>query len=288
MDSAIFNRGSDLIVGTNREPNFYEDKVLLPYTITLSKTISETTSNQIQKTDLEGNPLFKDNIVIDEITGEESYDEVTTSQKITAYETVINNYRIATDQFTQELQNVLQEDGSYQEELVNIPVYETITTNSEVPVSYEQLEPIMIPEIISKTYTFLSNPYIFTADEIVEAKKTSIETAKNKTLIYYDENFTPAEFAVLNGSTGAWFISINPNAEIITEKITLESEVTEIEIYVESQNGIDVEVGVSPEGEFLPVVGGLVTLNEVSNEIFVKFKNLNGTRRELYAYGILV
>jgi len=105
MNNIIFERNTNLCLGINREPKLYEYEVKLPYPINLTKTVSEKTSNQIQKTDSDGNLLYKLNIIIDEF-GNEIYEETIESyiynneeliqlEPIMIDEFVDNNYNFA-------------------------------------------------------------------------------------------------------------------------------------------------------------------------------------------------
>ena len=78
MNNVVFDRETDQVIAINREVKLYEYEVKLPYPINLTKTVSEKTSNQIQKTDSDGNLLYKLNIIIDEFNNE-TYEETTES-----------------------------------------------------------------------------------------------------------------------------------------------------------------------------------------------------------------
>jgi len=74
MNNVVFDRETDQVIAINREVRLYEYEVKLPYPINLAKTISEKTGEQTQKTDSDGNLLYKSNVIIDEF-GNETYEE---------------------------------------------------------------------------------------------------------------------------------------------------------------------------------------------------------------------
>lgn len=169
MKNVIFDLFTGHVKGYDREPLAAEDIIEIPYPIKLSKTVEEKTGNMIQKVNNQEESLYKDEVVINEITGEESYTEVTTPIKVTAYETATNTYKIVVGEEMVEQINEFSEPV-----LVPVPIYDEITNTSEVPVEWIELEPIMVEEIIFRTYTLEQNPFLFTKDEVIEAVNKSI------------------------------------------------------------------------------------------------------------------
>jgi len=154
MYNIVFNRLTRQVCGYDRQPMPFELELLIPYPISLSKTVEEITGMVIQKVNENGELLY--------LNGEV---ETTEARVATEFETVINTYRIATDEVT--LETVVDELGVTTE--VEVPIYEEISTSVEMPISFDEHEPIMIDEVVSKTYTFDQNPYIFVVDEVIEA-----------------------------------------------------------------------------------------------------------------------
>jgi len=74
MNNVVFDRDTNQVIAMNREVRLYEYEVKLPYPINLTKIISEKTGIQIQKTDSDGNLLYKSNVIIDDF-GNEIYEE---------------------------------------------------------------------------------------------------------------------------------------------------------------------------------------------------------------------
>ena len=216
MQTILFNRSSNKITGIDREKLNFEYSVNLPYSITLSKSIQESTGQQIQKTNSENQPLFKDNIQTDE-QGIEIFDEVTNPIKIISTQTVTNEYRIATDQFTTE--TTINEFG--EEEEIQIPIYTTISTSSEIPLETVELEPVLVEEFITKTYT-LENGYMnFDYYEILEAKKLSINNNNLLKIIAFDEDFLDSDLILDHVSIGDGVLILYPNSSVTTSPIQL-------------------------------------------------------------------
>jgi len=281
LNNIVFDRISCQVTGYDRLPQAFEFSVNLPYSISLSKTISELTGNQIQKADSEGLLLFKDNIQTDEF-GVETYTETTETQVVTEYQTITNTYRIATEETTLELQDVVQPDGSIIQEYVQVPVYEEIITESQIPIEFESLQPIMIDEYVDKIYT-LENGYMnFTYEEILEAKQLAINNNNLTNLVYYDEDFLGSELILTQCSIGDGIVVLHSNYSLQTPSIPFSKTTNIIELYIESQDGLLFEVN------DILVEDGRVKLLAPTNEIIIKVSNPTNKNLELYALGGLV
>lgn len=149
MKNVIYDRVTKQIKDYDRDPMPFELSLAIPYPIQLSRTVQEFTGVMVQKINEEGQLLY--------VHGET---ETTEASTITTWDTISNTYLVATDQTTPGT----DEEGNP----IEIPVYETVTTTSEVPVAWEDHEPIMIEEVVSRTYTLDQNCAIFTADEVTE------------------------------------------------------------------------------------------------------------------------
>jgi len=174
MKNVVHDLFTDYIRGIDRDPLPAEGSIDLPYPISLTKTVEEKTGNVVQKVNDQGEPLYKDNMTIDELTGEETFDEVTTPIKVTTYETVTNTYRVVVGETPEEQINEAGEPVT-----VMVPVYEEIHPESQVPIEWIDLEPVTVEEVVSRTYTLEQNPFVFTKDEVIEAKNKSIEDNAN-------------------------------------------------------------------------------------------------------------
>lgn len=275
MQNIVFDRHNLKCKGLDRFPLPYEFSIYLPYPILSSKKISEQTSNQVQKTNLEGNLLYKDNIQVNEF-GLETFHEVIYSEKVIKTEIVVNQYKIVTENFI--LETITNELGEEQE--IQIPIYTTIETTSEIPIEYEQLQPIMINEVISKTYIFPDNYLIFDYNSIIEAKKQAINNNNLLSLCFYDEDFLGNDLVLSGCSIGDGILILHPQGFITTPIITLTKFTSIIGIYQESQNsGLEFYIN------DIPVIDGRIKLSTNVNEIIIKVSNPTNKNLELYCLG---
>jgi hypothetical protein len=276
LQKVIFNKSNDFCVGIDREVLPFEYFVQLPYPISCSKTIQEKTSNQIQATNNQNQPLYKTNIKTNPITGEETYDSTTYDKTVLTYQTVTNTYKVA-DPIKTTSETITNPDGTTS--TIQVPVMNTITTTSQIPDQTIENPPIMIPEIINKTYQFEENPYIFSYDEILTAKKSAINNNSLTKLFFYDEDFLNNDLVFNQSHIGDGFISITPQGSVSTQTLTLPKQTNIIELYQESQEGLLFEIN------DIQVVDGRVKLSSLTNQIIIKVSNPTNKNLELYALG---
>ena len=282
MENIVFNRETLKCCGFDRSPLQYEFEVKTPYPINLKKTISELTNEKIQKVNENDEYLYKDNIqiAIDEFGNEiETYDETIESEKVIEWDEQTVTYRIASDEYITELQDVIQEDGSIVQEEVQIPVYQEITNVANVPKTIVKLEPVMIDQMVGKTYT-LENGYMnFDYYEILEAKKQSINNNSLTSIVYMDEDFLGNDLILSNCSIGDGFISIMPNGSVATPIIQLPKFTTIIELYTESHDGLVFKVNDTL------VENNRVKLPTQTDKITISVSNPTNKNLELYCLG---
>ena len=282
MKTILFDRISNKITGIDREQLNFEYSVLLPYPINLNKTISEPTNQLIQKANENDQYLYKDNIqtITNEFGNEiESYDETIESEKVIEWDERTVTYKIASDEYITELQDVIQEDGSIIQEEVQIPIYQEITNVVQVPKTIVKLEPIMIDQMVGKTYN-LENGYMnFDYFEVLEAKKLSINNNNLTSIVYMDEDFLGNDLILSNCSIGDGFISIMPNGSVATPIIQLPKFTTIIELYTESHDGLVFKVNDTL------VENNRVKLPTQTDKITISVSNPTNKNLELYCLG---
>jgi len=282
MENIVFNRETLKCCGFDRSPLQYEFEVKTPYPINLKKTISELTNEKIQKVNENDEYLYKDNIqiAIDEFGNEiETYDETIESEKVIEWDEQTVTYRIASDEYITELQDVIQEDGSIIQEEIQIPIYQEITNAVQVPKIIEKLEPVMIDQMVGKNYT-LENGYMnFDYFEVLEAKKLSINNNNLTSIVYMDEDFLGNDLILSNCSIGDGFISIMPNGSVATPIIQLPKFTTIIELYTESHDGLVFKVNDTL------VENNRVKLPTQTDKITISVSNPTNKNLELYCLG---
>lgn len=174
MRNVVYDIVTGQIKGYDREPLPFELSIDIPYPISLQKTVKEPTGNMVQKVNEAGQLLYWMDVITPIGYGgyvEEDINTVETTDAltVTTWETRPVTYKTSTDQTTTEFQAVIQPDGTTVMEDVEVPVYDIITTSLEVPIAWNDHEPIIAEEVIVRTYTLEQNCYIFTADEVLNA-----------------------------------------------------------------------------------------------------------------------
>jgi hypothetical protein len=316
LKEILFNKGTDFCVSFDRPKGAFEYSVLIPYPIQLSKTIQENTGNQIQKVNDQNELLFKTNIktTTDEFGNEViTYDSTTENQTVISYEEVTNTYRIQTDTITHEetvTETIItgynevpvtwtDEEGIEHTEiqqvpiteevtktiLVEEPVYETMEVKSQIPNEVIPNEPIMVDEIITKTITLQDSPFDFSYEEILEAKKQSINNNNILKLIHFDEDFLQSNIQLTNISIADGILIFHKDAEA-KQEITLPNSTSTFEIYTEIQP--DLEITLSTDGiNYLTFEKNAITLENLTDKVYLKIKNNASSNRELYCIGLL-
>ena len=286
MKTILFDRISNKITGIDREKLNFEYSVLLPFPINLNKTISEPTNEKIQKVNDNGEYLYKDNIqiTIDEFGNEaEVFDETIESEKAIEWDEQTVTYRIASDEYITELQDVIQEDGSVIQEEIQIPIYQEITNVVNVPKTIVKLEPVMIDQMVGKNYT-LENGYMnFDYYEVLEAKIQSINNNSLTNLFFMDEDFLGNDLILNHCSIGDGVVILHPNSSLETPILSLTKSTNIIEIYQESQNA-----GLIFYINDVEVTNSRVKLSNYTNEINIKVVNPTSKNLELYCLGGLI
>ena len=286
MENIVFNRETLKCCGFDRSPLPYEFEVKTPYPINLNKTISEPTNEKIQKVNDNGEYLYKDNIqtITDEFGNEiETYDETIESEKVIEWDEQIVTYRIASEEYTTELQDVIQEDGSIIQEEVQIPVYQEITNVVNVPKTIVKLEPVIIDQMVGRNYT-LENGYMnFDYFEVLEAKKQSINNNSLTNLCFFDEDFLNNDLTLSQCSIGDGILIIHPQGSVATPILSLTKSTNIIEIYQESQNS-----GLIFYINDVEVINSRVKLSNYTDKITIKVVNPTNKNLELYCLGGLI
>lgn len=286
MANVLIDRQSLQVKGLNRDPLPFEYEIKLPTELSLQKTIQVSTGNKVQKTNDTEEPLYMDNIVKDANGNITSYDEVTTSQKVIAYTTQTFTYKVPDPTQTTK-ETVTNPDGTTSE--VDVPVMDTISTTSQVPSAWKDLDPVMIDEVIPKAVTLANSCTEFAASEVISGKIAAINNLNLRQVLFFSEDLN--EDAVLKGSsqgvhTGQGFIALDPGGFLQTDKIALSSAAETLEVYLESQDSIEVSMS-SDSTTFVAVQNSTLSFTSEVQEIYLKFTNTASSRREIYAFGIL-
>lgn len=272
MKNVLVDIETGNVVGFDRQPLPFEKaiKVADDFNPTIAKQKEE---GMKQKTDENGQPIFMDNIAIDD--GEiVSFDEVTYDKVVTKFEEKEVSYTI------------VNEKGDK----------EKVTNTVQEPVEYRHLDPVLVPNIINYQIQFADHYMETTEHEIVQEKVKHINDNSLSELIYFDEQLSESvfstELSTHSSDMGVGFVSVHPQGQIRTIKLHLMNgtqtiSVKRVEVYLEAQAGITVELG-SSASNFVPVVNGVATFETPVSEVYVRFKNTAETKREIHAFGLLV
>jgi hypothetical protein len=190
MKNVVYDLFTGMVSGYDRDPFPAEKSIDIPYPIKLSKTIEEKTGNMVQKVNDEGQLLYDESIFDEQEDGWYT-EETTEPRKVVIWESQTHTYRVSTDRTTTETR-MDEFNNPYEFEMA---VYEDLIATSEVPIEWEDNEPIMVEEVISKTYAFKQNCCIFTSDEVVEAIVNTIPTKTTEELTA--ERVTATEDAII-------------------------------------------------------------------------------------------
>jgi len=175
----------------------------------------------------------------------------------------------------------------------NLLSYEEVTysTRDMGDGNVVELYPALIDATVTKAYTFEENPFVFTYEEVVEAKKRSLEANELTHLAYYSEGLDASEFSITldshNANMGRGFIVLNEFGTVRTKKINLGESVDRVEVYVEASEDVLVEIGTSATN-FFPVEKGVANFPAPASEVYVRFTNTVDRKREIHAFGLLI
>lgn len=264
----FIDKNTNKIIGLNLEDNIIQFAYIIevPDDFDLTKEIQEVDTEKplVQKTDSEGNLLYKDNVVINEVTGEETYDEVTYSRKPIEFEERQVSYK------------TIDENG---QEI-------TITNTVQVPVKWQDLDPVLIDNIVTKTISIKERPQEFTLDEVVQAKCASL--LEQHLLIEYiiaDFLLNESDFDLQDpnhsANTGVGVLELLPNGQAKTKSITLEvlSKYFKL-LELDADEGVEVYIAGSK------FVNGEVTLNSEVSTCTIKFVNTTNKAKVVRSYAI--
>lgn len=227
----------------------------------LEKTI-QIQEGEKQKVNDKGQLLYKDNVVVKE-DGTETYDEVTTTQKPTKFEE------------KDETITTIDENGKESTQTIQV----------QVPVEFQDLEPVMIPNMINKIITLANNPEEFTINEIVNAKYKDILEASACDHILADLflNEEDIDLADVNHSanTGIAIMQLLPGGQAKTKEINLTAAAKTFTLLeFNTDDGVDIYLN------DVKLTENHVTLEATTDRCAIKFVNTTDKPRTVKSYAI--
>lgn len=261
----------------------YEDDEIVDYAEVVHAFDEDGTPNEpiiveVQKTSIGGRPLYYLDII--ETIEEEVLDhveeltdhilvtkwgtEVTTVPKVTGTEIVI--------------------DEETQEE-IEVDKVEDVEVEIQVPLETIELEPIMIPNIVTKTYALKSNPEIFTGQDILQAKYQHILDESQKDYIlgdmFIDEQDLDLEDEKHSANTGFALLQLLPNGQAKTKSVELAEPTTEFKLLdFIADEGIEIYLSGKK------FTNGILTLTSPISNCTIKFVNTTDRPKIIKSYAI--
>lgn len=155
----------------------------------------------------------------------------------------------------------------------------------------DDLEPVQVPEIRSRTARFVEEPGQFTYEDIRQAKEAQLAEGTFYQAAMLLEQPAPVfntELASFSADLGLDFLSLPARGEARTLKLTLPAASRIVGVYVESSAPLTVEVG-DLVSTLAPLdKNGEVTLAQQVTEVYVNFKNPSDKRVDLHSFALMV
>lgn len=262
MNIAV-DRLTNEVKGLNVAPTPLYVTVEVAEDFDLTKTV--TTINYenplVHKEDEQGRKLYKDNVSEDGLVFDEVHYE--DGKKPVKFEE-----KEVTNKWT-------EEDGQEYTEIVIV----------QVPVEFEELEPVMVDNYTTQTVSIKTHPQEFTLEEVLQEKYTKVLESSQKDYILADmflnEDDIDLEDENHSANTGASILELLPQGQAKTKTIALQAQATEFEL-LEFKCPDGVEVYLSGK----KFVNGKLTLTSPVSNCTIKFVNTTDKKITVNSYAI--
>ena len=224
--------------------------------------IIEIQEGEIQKTNDQGQLLYKANLAIDEM-GIEAYEETTDSKRaITIQEQ--NQQTADTD--------ALDHSSTKNSEVIEV-------------AEFKALHPIMIPKLVSTTVSVKTHPEHFTLEEIVEGKYKNILEASNSNYIladiFIDENDLDLSDGNHKANTGYGILELLPQGQTQTKLISLEGSSKNFTLLeFDADQGVEIYVN---DRKF---ESNMITFENELDRCIIKFVNTVDKAQKVRSYAV--
>lgn len=219
--------------------------------------IIETTEGKIQKTNSEGQLLYKTNIKEDC-----SFEETIESKTVTKTE-------------SKEVTNKWIDEE-------NVEHYETVEV--EEPIEWVDNEPIFIDNIVNKTITLAEDPTQFTAEEILKAKyQTLLDNSSYDFIladIFLNEDDIDLEDKNHAANTGVAIMQLLAGGQAKTKAITLTDLASSFELLELESSGVDIYIN------DVKFVNNKATVSAAIDTVVIKFVNTTNKPADVKSYAI--
>ncbi len=261
----LIDKTTNKVAGVNSPANPFQISIDVPEDFTLGKTIQEVSEVQPekQKTNDQGQLLYKGNVIVD-AEGNETYDEVTEAKKATEWEE-----RQVTNKW-------VDEEG--------VKHSETVTINA--PIAWEELEPVMIPNIVNKYVTIKDRPEVFTAEEVLIKKCKGLTGAAGLQHVVADVFLNESDLDLTapghSANTGINMVQLLPQGQCVTKEITLAAAADTFTLLeFDAPDGVEIYLN-----EMLLALNEAVTTAAPTDKVRIKFVNTTDKLKMVRGYVI--
>lgn len=260
MISVIFDLASKMVTGLNRDPRPFEFSMDVPKETELVKVSEvEIKGKSEHKVDDQGRHLYMK-------PTDDGFEEVTQDKEAAEFEYI-----------TRTISYVNEEDQLVEEEVT-----------AKEPTKYVHYKPVMVP-VTKKTVTeFSENPYIFSYDEVAEAKKKGLSKKNLLDVVFFTESMDSRLFKTeeCNADFAVGELLLPQEGHATLQPIQLKVPTDTLQLYIESLGDVVVEIG-SSEKDVKPITSNTVIFEKPVNEIFIKLSNLEAKRKKVSCLAIL-
>lgn len=249
------DRFTNTVVGLNL-PALYYLNITVPDSFNPMKTVSRIEGEK-QKVNEASQPLYKSNLVIDKY-GQEAYDETTEARIATAWE-------------EREITTIVDD----------VPITEAV----QVPTEWEDLQPVMVPNIVQYSVTLQESPTQFTLEEVVQEKfQWTLEDSNCDHIIadcFIEESDLDLADPDHKAHTGVGICVILPGGQVKTKPIHLDQTAQDFQL-LELNVDAGIEIYIEDQG----FTNGQVTLSSSVSICTLKFVNTTDKPKAARAYAV--
>jgi len=142
-----------------------------------------------------------------------------------------------------------------------------------------------------KTVAFTENPYIFTAEEVAQAKFEQIASDYGFVNAYADEFVSEEDINILaeghSANTGVKVLELLPNGQCQTNTLAIGENAKTFTLYLEADSNVAVSISGDDGANFSLFENNVAVLRELSSEVILKFEETSGKKANINAYCIM-
>ena len=263
--------------------SLYEDGVIVDKTEVTEEYDESGTRNEpimieVHKTSVGGRPLYYKDVIKEESVRVLDHVEETTESKIptkfeeiSVLQKVIVGTEVVVDEVTKEETTVF--------------IYEDRLVTDKVPVEWEELSPVMIPNLITKVVNFKNEYKYFSAEDILVAKYQSLLDSSQYDYVLGDMFLNELDIDINDSNhsanTGVALLELLPRGQAKTLSINLEAPSKEFKLL-----DFDCDEGVEAYLSGKKFVNESLSLSSPISNCTIKFVNTTDKPRVVRSYAI--